>query len=306
MLVGIFTPTTAKGRVISSPASVFPVKDAVEAKGWECVELTTSDLENSQVLNEVHVLVLPGGEPRQMRNALTTAARRRLEEWKQLQRPKGLIGICAGSVVACGKGQKGSSLVEGVCVMNDNRFGSTALCSMVEIQAQSALSRQLPEYMNEHLPPTWSMPYVSGPVFALSKSKRSSEKGPSVSIWASYITDVAGESLPHSDSIREDVKTPKNKSWSCTICQRTHSKQKKCCDMKRAGHEKQWKLLEQLVGVMPGKGAIVGISEGTFRSVLFGPHPEMGDKVCVDLLLASIKWTLGGSVYPVEREASRF
>lgn len=289
MLVGVFAPEPA-----ASPASVFPIKRAVVKKGWECIELTTEDLEtNEAALSGVNVLVLPGGEPRQMRNALSPAARRNLERWKQQTDLKGLIGICAGSVIACGRGQRGSSLVAGVRLVDDNRFATTGLSSTVKLRFDRP-PLQLLDCLEADLPSKLKMPYVSGPLFAVEDcANQSTENQPSVSIVATYSTDVAGEELESLGFSTGDDPQTSASEWCCTVCQRV-SKQKTCCGMKRREHEKQRKLLRQLTGVMPGKAAVVSVCDEAFRCVLFGPHPEMGNKKCVDLLTASMEWAAGG------------
>jgi len=118
---------------------------------------------------------------------------------------------------------------------------------------------------------------------------------------AHYTCDIAGEML----NGRADEDSIGGESyWSCSICDAKHpNKQTKWCGTKRREHVEQWKVLHQLEGVMPGKAAIVSVQddEHAFRSVLFGPHPEMGNADCVGLLLASMRWAAGEENWTKER-----
>lgn len=119
----------------SSPASVYPIQQAVQAQGWDCVDLSTEDLEQGTLLSsEVTVLLLPGGKPRQMKDALTPTARRSAERWKCQSKDVGLIGICAGAFVAVQKG-----FARGIWLVDDNRFASTGLSSMVGVKLSPSM-----------------------------------------------------------------------------------------------------------------------------------------------------------------------
>lgn len=120
----------------SSPASVYPIQQAVQAQGWDCVDLSTEDLEQGTLLSsEVTVLLLPGGKPRQMKDALTPTARRSAERrWKCRSKDVGLIGICAGAFVAVQKG-----FARGIWLVDDNRFASTGLSSMVGVKLSPSM-----------------------------------------------------------------------------------------------------------------------------------------------------------------------
>jgi len=288
VVVGIFVP---EDPTVSSAASVAPIRQAVTKRGWSVMEFTAADLESNK-LNEVTAFILPGGEPQKMKHALTRIACSALHDWTRKQRG-GLIGICAGSVVACGKGRKGTGLVDGICLVDDNRFGSTGLSSMVGLELKvQELPRDIQTRLCEveNVEPEWKMPYVSGPLFALEEKKGKDDS--TVSIWATYATDAVEDLLATDASEAENAG-----AWKCSLCAKVHrSKAKACCRMKKREHKKQWKNLGQLSGVMPGKGAVVAMDTATgdvesgFRGVLFGPHPEMGDSFCVDLLTACIEW----------------
>lgn len=175
LTVGIFAPVSSSpqegGNLIGvSPASLYPLQALVQGQpGWTCRLLTTGDLEDANVLDDVHVLVLPGGDPRALRNAISPAARRCLHDWKKdpssrhHRQVRGLVGICAGAVVACGRGHRGIELVSSgkVRMVNDNRIGRTALCSMVELEMDHTV---LPWPSAGH---TFYMPYMSGPLFVV-------------------------------------------------------------------------------------------------------------------------------------------
>ena len=322
MKVGIFVPKDG-GISASSPASVASIRQVVaeaaaammEQKGGAeaaaattevslVVDFTTSDLEDSmRDCGGITVFVLPGGEPQKMKNALTPAAYRTLLDWTQNQ-GVGLIGICAGSVVAC-KRKKGTPLVEGISLVNDNRFGHTGLSSMVPLklqklpsELQAYLSRRTKTPVNDAVSGVeCSMPYISGPLFALEKKKESSSstRTMNAAILATYATDATSGLLPITQDGDNMVSSASNKSsWTYSLCGKVHSSQnnkvKTCCGMKKSEHVKQMKLLGQLAGVMPGKGAVAAVDNGAFRSVLFGPHPEMGDEFCRHFLVACMQW----------------
>jgi len=296
LIVGIFAPVSQQGSLIgASPASVYPLKTIVDAQpDWECRLLTTADLESVSTMHRVDVLIFPGGEPRQLRNSVTPQALRTLREWKTCGNHRGLVGICAGAVVACGRGNKGIDLVgdKHLRMVDDNRIGSTDLSSMVEIALHPD---SLPRDMGSHvssISEDCDMPYVSGPLFAVDDGD--DKLNNSSRIWATYRSDVAAEvlHLTQTDNQRSSRSSKKEHTWSCHICHTLHSGKatKTCCTIPRREHEKQAKLLQQLLGVMPGTGAIVSTSTGTFRSVLFGPHPEMADDTGQALLIMAIRW----------------
>jgi len=186
--------------------------------------------------------------------------------------------------------------------VNDNRFGSTNLVKLhtqqlpAEFAAAAASSSKLlssDRTAADHYSVECSMPYVSGPLFALKKEKKKAgtSNNTATMIWATYASEAVGDLLPPAgDPSMTSVIS--NEGACCSICTRQLSKKDKiCCGMETRDHKKQWKLLRDLTGVMPGKGAVVAVDDAaSLRCVLFGPHPEMGDPFCVGFLMDCIEW----------------
>uniref|UniRef100_A0A7S1ZEI7 Uncharacterized protein n=1 Tax=Ditylum brightwellii TaxID=49249 RepID=A0A7S1ZEI7_9STRA len=338
IVVGIFNPgiRDSPNITISHPGSVKCIKSIIKSRGWLAVDLTTADLEEvNQNKNKlwslrVDVLVLPGGEPRKMREALTQNCCRMLSKWR-LQRKAiddsanesdklsggGLVCICAGTVVACGKGMRGRNLVDGVELFDDNRLASAGLSGMVRLKCNFDTS---PVIMAGDLALSKEknklrMMYCNGPLMSIrdpvEKSENVRADKTEISIWACYRTDLAAKcearrissedksldniNEQYQNKNRQFKKLIMQEKWLCLSCGKLHfksNKVKSCCGVKKREQEKERKLVQELAGVMPGKAAIVAVEKESLscRTVLFGPHPEFSCATSAAILAESILW----------------
>mmetsp|Transcript_111262 Transcript_111262/g.314036 ORF Transcript_111262/g.314036 Transcript_111262/m.314036 type:complete len:371 (+) Transcript_111262:76-1188(+) len=239
-----------------------------------CRRARARDLQDN-ALDAADVLILGGGESIKMRDLLKPAAPS-IRSWLQGGGGRGLVGICAGAVVASSDPKRGLQFTMGVRLREDN------LCAVAGLEGEAVL---------EPLGPmgSWLFP-EGGTRFCYENGPLLQTAGNYAEAWALYGNGFIADSLidPNTcpDSLNPDGALTKQ-AWLCTTCGSGNTAGRKkcgCCGAKLQAQRKQLRLQEMLARRMPGCAAVVGISHGesgpcNSRAVLFGPHPEFSSSV---------------------------
>lgn len=258
-----------------------------------CRRTTACDLQNGQ-LDAADVLLLGGGEAVKMRDLLKPVAPN-IRAWLQ-SGGRGLVGICAGAVVASSDSKRGLQLTMGVRLREDN------LCAVAGLEGAALLEPCGP--MGAWLFPTGGIRfcYENGPLLQ--------PHGCHAEAWALYGSDFVPDSPRETNRCHDSPddngaghqRSHAKRAWHCSTCGTLNSNgRKKCsdCGEKLHAQKKQLRLQERLAQRMPGCAAVVGTVDAdsgpcNSRTVLFGPHPEFSSSAGGwTVLQNAVLWSCG-------------
>mmetsp|Transcript_154 Transcript_154/g.419 ORF Transcript_154/g.419 Transcript_154/m.419 type:complete len:329 (+) Transcript_154:98-1084(+) len=254
-----------------------------------CKQVTVDRLTESLI--SADVLVIGGGVSVAMRDMLKPCVAD-LKEWQS--RGAGLIGICAGSVLLSSDARRGLGLCKGVALCEDNLAAVAGMCGSVNVRFRRGLHGPLGSKDSDdegessyHLP----LHYENGPLMRSTSSHAVpfAEYAASEEACAADVVSLAKKPAEGTHKSRRNTA----KGWTCGECGTEHaSSRKKCpCGAKRQQEKRYARLREKLAGAMLGKVAVMGVTDGASRSILFGPHPELSSKQGGwDLLAEAVGW----------------
>jgi len=263
------------------------------ASGIESCHCVKADNLQKTVLDCADVLILGGGEAVKMRDLIKPAVPH-IHAWLQDGR-RGLVGICAGAVVASADPKRGLQLTQGVRLREDNLCAVAGLEGDVRIEPVSSAISWL------FLEGAIYFAYENGPLLQAA--------GPHTEAWALYSEGFTMDCPSESSSDSDTGKAAKG-GWRCSDCSTLNAKgRKKCgCGMKLREQMKQERLQDMLLKRMQGCAAIVGVSQigsNDSRAVLFGPHPELSSsRRCWSILQRAVLWSCSKEHSQIESPAS--
>ncbi|CAB9502077.1 expressed unknown protein [Seminavis robusta] len=130
-----------------------------------------------------------------MKGALSARAIKNIQTWRR-ETGGGLVGICAGAVFLCAKGRRGRGLVNGVDLVQDEKFHQAGLQGLVTLGPAAEAPRRFQKYITATRrgmtrdEESSRFAYLCGPVFRV-KSRRDEELGGRVAVWAKERNPVA-------------------------------------------------------------------------------------------------------------------
>jgi len=240
-----------------------------------------------KALERADVLLIGGGEPLRMRELLKHAAVD-IRAWLQSGN-RGLIGICAGAVVASSHPRRGLGLVSGVQLCDDNLCASAGLVDDVPLEPVHVDADWLFKGTSPQLH------YENGPILKAVGSEAKS--------LANYGSVCADDDLVS----KADAARGTRCGWCCFECETwNRTSQKRCgaCGEKKREQLKELKQRRLLAARMQGRSAIVSVDTGQSRAVLFGPHPELSSGCRRTLLRRAALWACGQASEDVEESSS--
>ena len=212
-----------------------------EEEEWSCRRLDPN--RNFDELRECHVLVIPGGFVHKIARLFTNEIKAKVRQWRRQQKG-GLVGICAGAIVACG-GEQGhfrDLLSKEECqgrvqVLESTHFDTADLIGHVQIgmDDDSNITSQLPpDRVRDALQAIGGqrvLPYYNGPLFVVKDSvvTETTSRTPTkpatsrVHVWAQYESDLFSEMRKtmeenHESTVHHKSQGQSGKHWQCSVC----------------------------------------------------------------------------------------